>query len=446
MEEQVDVCVIGGGVSGLSTAFFLKNKVSFKLLEANAACGGVMRTRQEGNFTLDIGPNSCVMNDALQEVVDNAGLQNELETATRAAANRYLLRDDKLHKISPDPKAILSSGYISIGAKWRLFTEWMRKTEAANGETVAQFVERRFGTELLDYVFEPVLAGIYAGDETKMGLQAVLPVLKEWEKEYGSVTKGLFANTAGMKPRSIIHFKGGMQRLCAAMAETIGEEIICNAGVTEVHKVEGGYKVSYTDRHKAIQTILAKRVVFSTPFGTTVKLLGRLDARVKELPPVEYAPVGVLHLAFNKEDLKAVPEAFGFLVPAMERKPFLGCIFSSQIFPSVAPEDHVLFTLFAGGSKKGPSLFYNTDALLDHCANELKTILHIAGAPVLKEIQIWPQGIPQYNLNTQITRNYFLDKAKHPEGIYFASNYFKKVGIADLVAQGKETAAAIVSL
>lgn len=445
MDEQVDVCIIGGGVSGLSTAFFLKDRASFKLLEAGATFGGVMQSRQEGDYTLDLGPNSCVMNEALQQIVDATGLQGKLEIATQAAANRYLLRDNKLHKVSPNPKEILSSGYISFGAKWRLFTEWIRTAKKEGEETVAQFVERRFGTELLQYVFEPVLAGIYAGDENHMSMQAVLPVLQAWEKEYGSVTKGLLANKDNMKTRSIVHFKGGMQTLCDSIGTMLGDSAIKDAAVADIQRLEDGYRVSYTDKDKSSHTVIAQRVVFATPYAITIQLLGKIEPRVKSFPAIEYAPMGVVHLAFNSEDLKSVPEAFGFLVPAHERKPFLGCIFSSQIFPSVAPEDKVLFTLFTGGSKKGASLFYNTDALLDHCCNDLKSILHIAGAPVMQHIHIWPKGIPQYNMNTQPTRTFFQDTTKHPKGIFFAANYYKKVGIADLITQGKETAAAIAS-
>ncbi len=432
------ILIAGGGIAGLSIAYELqKRNIPYLLMEAGPASGGVVRSVQQDGFTLDAGPNSIGATPATLAFLKEIGLEQEIMEATAAGKNRFLVRNNRLHPVSPHPGKILSSPYLSGGAKWRLFTEQFRASKPASGEeSVASFVQRRFNREICDYLFDPILSGIYAGDPARLSVQEVLPFLPRWEQEYGSVTKGLMKNKAVMGGRKIIAFKDGNERLVKCLEELLSTPVRYNCRVTGVVRGAEGYVVQYQEEEQT-EYINVNRILFTTPAYATATALQELaPPAAQALQQVYYPRMGVLHLGFERAAIQQLPEGFGFLVPHAARLHFLGAICNTAIFPSRAPQGKVLLTVFTGGVQQ-EHFFDEMDdtALQQTILDELKVLLQIQQPPVLQRFSRWEKAIPQLNTGHQQVREAVKILEQQYPGIYISGNYLSGVAVPAILQQ-----------
>ncbi|PUZ24462.1 oxygen-dependent protoporphyrinogen oxidase [Chitinophaga costaii] len=445
MNKQHPVIVVGGGLSGLSLGYALQQQgVPYRVLEASGRPGGVIKSLHVAGFELDAGPNSIAMSPALRAYFEGLGLGELLVEASAAGKHRFLVRNNKVHAISPHPFKIISSRFLSGAAKWRLFTEIFRKRGAANTEeTVADFVTRRFGKEIATYVFDPVLSGIYAGNVDRLSIQEVMPMLSDWEKQYGSVIKGMM-KSKGMGGRKIVTMKGGNGLLADRLGALLGKDLQLNNKVTGVWLAEdGSYELSVSI-NGLVSTLKASQVVFAAPAYATAYAIETLDySLAAALRQIEYPAMGVLHLGYDKNELPAIPDGFGFLVPSAEQKHFLGLIYNSAIFPFKAPEGKVLFTVFIGGAQQQEVLQQPAEMLQQQVIAEVNALLGIKVQPVMKNFQVWEKAIPQLNVGYAEVRNKVARfEAGHP-GLYVAGNYVQGVSVPNIISSAEKLAGRI---
>ena len=195
--DSRQIVVIGGGISGLACAYRLQQRgVPVTLLEASDNPGGLIGTVEKDGFLFESGPQSFQGTENLLQLIGELGIESELCTADPKAP-RYVLREGKLVKIPMSPQEILGTSLLGLGSRWKVVSEPFRKTAPpSEEESVAKFVRRKFGHEILEYLVSPFVSGVYAGDPEKLSLRAAFPTLEEWEREYGSVLRG------AMKSRS----------------------------------------------------------------------------------------------------------------------------------------------------------------------------------------------------------------------------------------------------
>jgi oxygen-dependent protoporphyrinogen oxidase len=424
--------IAGAGITGLSLAYELqKRNIPYMILDAGREPGGVVHSFQKDGFVLDAGPNSIGATSATMAFIREIGLEQEVMEATAASKNRFLVRNGRLHAISPNPVKILSSPYLSGAAKWRLFTERWRAARPQEGEeSVASFIQRRFNREICDYLFDPVLSGIYAGNPAHLSIQEVLPFLPRWEKEYGSVTKGLFKNKAVMGGRKIIAFKGGNNRLVKHLQQMLTEPVRFGSRITGVERTARGYNVVY-DVNGQTETIQAARLVFTTPAYATAAVLQALDPALAQLlNGIIYPRMGVFHLGFEREAVQNMPEAFGFLVPQAAGLHFLGAICNSEIFPSRAPQGKALLTVFTGGVQQEHYFDEMSDEdLQQKILSELGTLLQLTQLPVMQHFSRWEKAIPQLNTGHRQVRTAVQAFEQRFPGIYISGNYMSGVAV-----------------
>lgn len=424
--------IAGAGIAGLSLAYELqKRNVPYVILEAGHESGGVVHSFVKDGFELDAGPNSIGATPATMAFIREIGLEHEMMEAAAVSKNRFLVRHNRLHPISPNPVKILSSPYLSGGAKWRLFTERFRAAQpSAEEESVASFIQRRFNREICDYLFDPILSGIYAGDPARLSIQEVLPFLPRWEKEYGSVTKGLFKNKAVMGGRKIVAFKGGNNKLVKHLQSLLTTPVRFNSRITAVERSAAGYNVQYNANGQT-ETIQAARLVFTTPAYATAAILQELDATFAQLlKGIIYPRMGVLHLGFERAAVQNMPEAFGFLVPRAAGLHFLGAICNSEIFPSRAPQGKVLLTVFTGGVQQEHYFDEMSDeALQQKILGELGTLLQLNQPPVMQHFSRWEKAIPQLNIGHRQVRTAAQAFEERFPGIYISGNYMSGVAV-----------------
>src|SRR5262245_34891860 len=197
----LDVVVAGAGISGLAAAYQLhKQRTRVLVLERSERVGGVIQTERVGEFVIDAGPDSLlVQKPAAVALCTEIGLGDRL-FPTKAPRTAYVLRSGKLHalpgasvlgfptRVSP----FLRSSLFSVRAKARMGVDLVLPPRTAHGdESIGSFVRRRFGAEAVTYIAEPLLAGIHAGDVERLSMRALFPRFIEAEAATGSVIRSL---------------------------------------------------------------------------------------------------------------------------------------------------------------------------------------------------------------------------------------------------------------
>jgi len=437
------VIVVGGGISGLATAWFLQRRgFPVTVLEAGGEPGGTIRTIERDGFRIDTGPTSTLhRGGVLAELIKGVGLDADVVEADRRAS-RYIVKNGELLALPTGPLSFLTTPLFSGAAKLRLLAEPFYR-RALVEESIAQFVRRRLGAEFLDWAVDPFVSGVYAGDAERLSVQAAIPRLYALEAEYGSLFAGAFGRAfrgkpSGPQPRGrLISFQGGMQTLPRAIAKNLGGALQLNAAVTALERMPNGewFVRTPSSDHRASCLVLA------LPAYDAARLLGRVSPELaRELEAVAYAPVASVALGFRREHVTHALDGFGALLPRRLERETLGVIFSSTLFPGRAPAGKVLLTAFIGGARNPSIADKNKSDLADRVVSDLRPLLGIRGDPILQHVSLWSRAIPQYELGhgRRIAR---VDAAlgRWP-GLHLRANWRDGVSLADCVDNAAQLA------
>jgi len=431
------VAVIGGGISGLCTAFRLKKAgIDVTLFESGERVGGNIDTIRSEGFLIEHGPNSLLTNREILDLIDDLGIAAEIAKPRPAAKKRFIVRDGRLAALPARPVDIFTTGAFSAAGRLRLLKEPFVRSRSVNGESVGSFFERRLGKEIAEYAVDPFVSGIYAGDPQRLSIKNAFPKLYKYEQTAGSIIKGaLFsprdksAKLPKGSPRSFT-FNFGMRTLIDALHINLGGSVKISTPVNSISKNDGGGYAIVTDSgHEKFDS-----VVVSTPAWAAARLIEDLDRDLaNELANIHYPPIAVVYAAFREEQVKIQPDGFGALVPAAEKKRILGCLFSSSVFEGRAPDGYHLFTVFIGGSRNAELCRNGEDDLIRIAVEEMRPLLGITGSPAFTAIKKWERSIPQYNIGYE-TVPQAIDRFRGVNpGIFFCSNFYKGISVGDCV-------------
>ena len=446
----IPAIVVGGGISGLACAYHLQQAgISVRVLEAGDRPGGVIATQEQDGFRFELGPQSFLSTEPLLNLIDTLGLKNELLHADPSAP-RYILVREKLVPAPLAPPSLLTTPLLGARTKWRLLTEMFRRTTPPpNDESIAAFVHRKFGDELLDRLVAPFVSGIYAGDPEKLSLRASFPKLHEFETKYGSVLRGgMKSRPAKGTPRpGLCSFREGMDSLPRALGARLGDALLTETTVVGARhsKVNGNssFEVDATrDGHR--ETLLASALIVAAPVNAASEILkGVSDKFAEPFARVEYAPIAVVAAGYRRDQLRLAGKGFGFLVPRSERLRVLGTVWNSSLFPRRAPENMACFTSFAGGATD-PELFSKSDdEIAEIICGEVGNILGITGPPVTYLVNRYMRALPQYNLGHSETVSQLNAAASSIPGLFLAGNYLSGPSMGCCVDQAHQTADAV---
>lgn len=428
------ICIIGGGISGLTTAFLLKRKgFAVTLFEKSETVGGNIQTVERDGFTIEQGPNSLLKSPRLIDLVRLLNLENQVVEADEAAKKRYILSNGSLEAMGA--KSFVN-GYFSMKTIFRLLREPFVRSKSPENESVAEFVSRRIGAEFLDKAVDPFVSGIYAGDPRDLSVRSAFPRLFEMERDFGSLIWGAIRRKVEKPdpnfPRTF-SFHGGLRTLIDALAAEIGDSMKLSASVSKIEETpDGKFRVSGED---------FDAVVISVPAFAAAKLIESRDENLaKLLNEINYPPVAVVATGFKSEKIKKELDGFGFLIPSKEKRPILGAIFHSAVFPERAPEGFQLLMTFMGGVRAGDKFEAKSDEELKQTVIEqLQEILGISGEPDFVHIKRWKRAIPQYRVGYEKVTESIRDFERRHPGVYFCSNFYRGISIGDCVKNAFET-------
>lgn len=394
---QVDVIVVGGGLSGLTTAYYLnKAGVRLKVLERETVVGGCIKTTQQDGYMLEHGPNSMMVNrQQVLNFLEELNLGDQIENANSDAAKRFIVKGGALHALPGSPWGFIRTPLFSAGDKLRLFREPFIGKGSAD-ESIAQFVRRRLGNGFYEYAINPFVSGVYAGDPEQLLARAAVRKVWALEEKHGSLVGGAIAMMTGRdKPEGrikgrLLSFRDGMGALPKTIASALGDKVQTGIAVDRLERTESGWTVFAGD-----QQWQARHVVLGTPTRVTANLLRDLSPETTQpLEEIPYAPVAVVHLGVAKNQVKHPLDGFGALIPRKEGVTTLGTLFSSTLFGGRA--DDILLTCFIGGATLPEIRGWDDDKVREQVVQDLRPLIGLSGDPTFANVVRWQEAIPQY--------------------------------------------------
>jgi oxygen-dependent protoporphyrinogen oxidase len=453
------IAIVGGGIAGVAAAYEIAKRrragaaVEAVLYEASTRLGGIVETVREAGFTIEGGPDGWVTEKPwARELAEDLGLGGELVPSNDATRKTYVVVDSKLVAM-PDGMRLMVPADLEALDRSELFSdaakaayrgeiaraEELRAAAPETDESVAEFVRRHFGDEVLEKVGAPLLSGVFGGDVAKLSVRAVMAPFVGMEREHGSLIKALDAGRggAGRKTGSLFTtLRSGLGTLIEAMVATIPAKWIrLFRPVAAVRRCAAGWEVQSGTGWESFDALM-----LAVPVDVAARLLRETDERAAELMQIEGSSAVVVGFGFAQGF--ALPRGFGFLMPpkaGAEAGSFLlAGTFMDQKFAHRVPEGGRLLRGFFGGATADRLLKRGNAEIAALARKELEAVLGIAlPEAVVTVVRRWPRALPQYAVG-HLERMAELDGRVHGlSGLWLLGNGYRGVGLPDLVRDAR---------
>jgi len=436
--NELDVLVVGGGISGLATAHCLaRSGLAVEVWEGAEQVGGKIRTVAKEGHRLESAASMVVnFRSELDPFLRTAGLEAH-KRGRSPMAKRYVLDADRLVEAPSGLGDMARTPLLSTAGKLRLLAEPLAPRGCNPHESVAEFVTRRLGKEFLEKLFEPYVAGPLASDVDLAEARATIPRLTALEKRYGSLALGallrkVWRRGSGGRP-DVFSFTGGMATLPEILASEGGFRVRNKVRVGEVWPVRGGWMTRGV-MGDTPRTTFSRQLVLSTPADAAADLVGGLDAELARLlRAIEYAPVNVVHTGFDRTRIAHPLNGSGFLVPRRSGIAANGCLWMSSLFPDHAPEGRVLMSSYVGGARNRAAASWDTSRTLDAVMHMLRAVLGIKADPDLLHIESHARALPLYHGAYSLRLAAIDRRLAILPGLHLEANYKGGVSVRDRI-------------
>ena len=462
------IAIIGGGISGLSAAFALEERrragaeVSYMLYESSPRFGGVLRTERIAECIVEAGPDSFITEKPwASDLCRSLGLGDQLIGSNDADRKTYILTKGHLVDM-PDglmfmvPTKILPTGMsplFSWRTKLRMSQELFHPPRAVeHDESVAAFVERHYGSEMVDRLADPLLSGIYGGEAANLSVRAVLPRFAEMERQHGSLGRAMLAsrrnarNKMSSGPRTpapplFTSLKGGMQHLAETVVARLNpESLLSNAPVQAIQREADSWVVSAGMKSDQFDSVI---IALPAPAAARVLQIASPELAA-ELAAIQYSSSITVGLGYDREVRQALPPGFGFLVPRSEGKKLLAATFVHNKFPHRAPDDRALLRCFFAGRNAEDVWPLSDDQIVDIVRQELQRILGLRAEPLFARVYKWKSAMAQYGVGHLDRLDRIEGLRQQLPGIALAGNAFRGIGVPDCVRSGSDAVKQLV--
>lgn len=443
-----DVAIVGGGISGLVATYTLANAgLHPVLIERSPHLGGLMQTCTIDGCLIEEGPDSYLAAKPwAAELIRELGLEQEIIGSNDARRATFVLRGGRLtplprglHLFAPgDLAAVWASPLLNWPAKLRIHQERNYAPGARPERTVADMVRDHYGEEVLEYLAEPLLAGVYGGEPELLSASAATPGLAGWERQYGSLTKAASQIKQRTSGSVFQTFRSGWGSLVSALeARLQGRATILHAAVEAIEHERGGFRLrAGSESFSTRKLILATRAFDAAPL-----IQSFAPDAASLLRTIPYSSAMTVALGYRSKEIRHPLDGFGFLVPRRERRTVLACTWVGSKFPHRLPPGRAVLRCFAGGKDL---LRRSEKEIIAGVRADLRDIMGVDAVPEFAHVNRWPQSMPQYTLgHQQRVADLFAAVARVP-GLHITGNAYNGVGIPDSIRIARAAADAVL--
>jgi protoporphyrinogen/coproporphyrinogen III oxidase len=457
------IAIVGGGIAGLTAAYELSQqtrngaRIEVTLFESANRLGGIVETVREGGFIIECGPDAWVTEKPwAKALAEELGLADEIIPSNDATRKTYVLLGGRLQPlpdgmrmmVPTDLTALDASELFSPEAKQAFHAEITRADELKataplQDESVADFVHRHFGSEVLEKIGAPLLSGVFGGDVTKLSVRAVMAPFVAMEQEQGSLIKALqsSAKSTTDKPAIFTTLRSGLGTLIDRMIAVIPTEWIRLGD--EVSFISNGDEGWLIGTAKEVERFDA--IIIAAPIDPARSLLEPIDSRIAELMEMDASSAVVVGFGFANAANFTIPPGFGFLVPPGSGSLLLAATFMDQKFPDRVPENGRLLRAFFGGAAAERLMRCGNDETASIARLELASILGPLPEPQVTVVRRWPRSLPQYSVGHPERMTELTDRVHALNGLTLLGNGYHGVGLPDLIRDARTAARTITS-
>lgn len=469
------IAVVGGGISGMAAAHRLlelspsqSEPIELSVFEASSRFGGVMGTKRIGDYLVETGADSFITNKPWAvDLCERLGLSDRLIPTAEANRGALVLRNGKpvpvpegFQLLSPAKIwPVLTSPLFSMHGKCRMGLEYfLPRRKTTDDESLAAFVRRRFGQEALERLVQPLVGGIYTSDPEKLSLKATMPRFIEMEQQHRSLIRAsrLKARKSNDRESQAEQTASGaryglfatLQNGISELLETLHQRVSDHANWTfdaSVQSMERGPDDTWHLTLADGTTHPFDAVVLAIPAYRVAELLKPLDAELAgSLSEIEYASTAIVVSGHQLSDIVHPLNAFGLVVPAIERRRILAVSFTSRKFPDRAPKGCVQLRTFVGGAMQPEELNRSDEEIIQLVREELRETLGVGGEPDFVHVARWNNAMPQYHLGHLERVDFIENRVKVQPGLALAGNAYRGVGLPDCIHSGERAAEAVL--
>ena len=479
------IAIVGGGISGLTAAFELEREkrrrapLEYVLFESSARFGGVIQTERVDGCVIEAGPDSFLTEKPwAADLCCEVGLGDQLIGSNDAERKTYILLKGRLVPL-PDGlqfmvPARLASAFFSPLFSWRtkarIVREWFYRPGSGGSEsTVAEFVERHYGREMVERVADPLLTGVYGGSADELSVKSVLPRFLEMEAKHGSLGRAMVASRRelaepraagqpgapppqraktgrvgdpGAVPTLFTSLRSGMEEMVNALLARIPEASRRSNVSVEAVRAESGKWLAVsggrTEEFEAVVLAIPAYAAAELLAGSSAELAGELNA-------IRYSSSVTVILSYDKHVRASLPAGFGFLIPRGENRRVRAATFLHNKFPDRAPEDRALIRCFLGGTRDEEILQASNEEILALVRRELQEILGITAEPLLVRVFKWNHAMAQYGIGHGARVERIRELLDGMPALALAGNAYGGIGVPDCARSGSEAARKVLA-
>lgn len=461
MSEMKRVAVVGGGITGLSTAYYLQKECKEKgvpyeinVYEASDRIGGLIYTEKRDGYTIERGPDSLLARkESVFELIDDLGLRED--TVPVSTGKAYVLVKDKLHSIPQGAimgiptqfTPFLFSSLFSPLGKLRAAQDLLKpKSKPQEDQSLGEFFRNRLGNEVVENLIEPLLGGVYSGDINRLSLMATFPNFYQLEQAHGSLVKGLKRtrpkpDKKAKKPAVFKALRTGMSSIVDEIDNQLDDGTIQrNTSVDHIEKKTDGYHLMLGTGEVA----KADYVIITTPHYATQRMLTQYEFMepLKEMPATSVANVA---MAFDQSAIEKDIDGSGFLVSRNSDYRITACTWTHKKWPHTAPEGKALLRAYVGKPNDQDIVNYSDEEIESIVLSDLNRVMNISGKPEFTVITRWRNSRAQYTVgHKHRIENIKESLRRELPGVYIAGASIDGLGVPDCIRQAKSVVSEIV--